>query len=79
MNFAEIKQEAVVYPGEYLLYSPHNKIVVCGAFNREENYIRAFGDGKYVEDEILNFRKIVLEAKERKKMHERKRCSGCKG
>tara|TARA_R110001583_G_scaffold31434_2_gene107517 strand:+ start:342 stop:581 length:240 start_codon:yes stop_codon:yes gene_type:complete len=79
MNFTEIEQESIVYPGEYLLYSPDNKIVVCGAFNREHNYIRAFGDGKYVQDEIPNFRKIQIEGKERKKMYERKRCTGCKG
>ena len=79
MNFTEISEEAMVYPGEYLLYSPNNKIVVCGAFNREENYIRAFGDGKYVEDAIPNFRKIQVEAKERKEIYKRKKCRGCKG
>ena len=59
MKFVDIVEESKVFPGEYLLYSPQNKIVVCGAFNRDENFIRAFGNGKYVEDEISKFKKIV--------------------
>ena len=38
MNFAEISEEAKVFPGEYLLHSPTNQVVLCGAFNRKENF-----------------------------------------
>jgi hypothetical protein len=79
MDFTEINESAKVHPGEYLLYSPGNQIVVCGAFNRAENYIRAFGNGRYVEDKINQFKKIQVTAKERKTVRKTKRCGGCKG
>ena len=79
MNFTEISDESKVFPGEYLLYSPQNKIVVCGAFNRDENFIRAFGNGKYVEDEISKFKKIVMNHSEKKRARKIKRCGSCKG
>ena len=78
MNFVEIKKEAKVFPGEYLLYSPTQQVVLCGAFNRKENYIRAFGSGRYVEDTIENFKKIELDTQSRQDMKaKRGRCKGC--
>jgi len=79
MDFAEISEETKVFPGEYLLHAPTNQIVVCGAFNRCENFIRAFGNGKYVEDVIHQFKKIELTRTERKKARKTKRCGKCKG
>jgi hypothetical protein len=79
VEFTEIDSESKVYPGEYLLYSPQNNIVVCGAFNRDGNFIRAFGNGKYVEDEISKFKKITMNNKEKKRTREIKRCGSCKG
>jgi hypothetical protein len=35
MEFTEIDEQAKVFPGEYLLYSPQNRIVVCGAFKKK--------------------------------------------
>lgn len=80
MNFVEIKKHANVYPGEYLLYSPNNNIVICGAFNRADNFIRAFGSGKYIEDTIEKFKKIELDAQDRDDIKgNRTRCKGCGG
>ena len=79
MDFTEISDKIKVFPGEYLLYSPKNEIVLCGAFNRGEDYIRAFGNGRYIEDQIRAFKKISLETHEVKAVRKRKRCGGCKG
>ena len=79
MNFTEIDDKSKVFPGEYLLYSPTQSVVLCGAFNREQDFIRAFGNGKYIEDKIVNFKKIELERKEQKQLSKNKRCGGCKG
>ena len=78
MNFKDIDEESKVFPGEYLLYSPTNQVVLCGAFNRESDFIRAFGNGKYVEDSISNFKKIELDKSEVKKARKTKTCGGCK-
>jgi len=79
VNFTEIDDKSKVFPGEYLLYSPTQSVVLCGAFNREQDFIRAFGNGKYIEDKIINFKKIELERKEQKQLSKNKRCGGCKG
>ncbi len=79
MNFTEIDDSSKVFPGEYLLYSPTQSVVLCGAFNREQDFIRAYGNGKYIEDKIVNFKKIELERKEQKQLSKNKRCGGCKG
>ena len=79
MNFTEIEDSSKVFPGEYLLYSPTQSVVLCGAFNREQDFIRAYGNGKYIEDKIVNFKKIELERKEQKQLSKNKRCGGCKG
>ena len=78
MHFMEITDECAVHPGEYLLHSPTNQVVLCGAFNRSENYIRAFGNGKYIEDKIELFKKIETTAEERKAQMKQKRCKGCR-
>jgi len=67
MNFKEIGAEDAVYPGEYLLYSPAKQIVICGAYNREEGYIRVLHEGRYVEDKIENFKKIWMSETEKRK------------
>ena len=55
MKFTEILETNTVHPGEYLLHKPSSSIVMVGAFNREEDVIRAFRDCKLFEDSILNF------------------------
>ena len=79
MDFMEISENSRVHPGEYLLYSPSSQIVVCGAFNRSEDYIRAFGNGRYIEDKIRSFKKIQVSAAERQKVRKTNKCGGCKG
>jgi len=78
MNFVEIKEDGKVFPGEYLLYEPTQTIVLCGAFNRDSNMIRAYGNGKYVEDKIKTFKKIEVTRKQQKEQY-KSRCKGCGG
>ena len=78
MKFEIITEESKVYPGEYVLHEPTQEIMMCGAFNRELNFIRAVGRGPSLKDAIENFRKIVLSPKERKE-NRTSRCKGCSG
>tara|TARA_Y100000593_G_scaffold78017_1_gene144649 strand:- start:447 stop:686 length:240 start_codon:yes stop_codon:yes gene_type:complete len=77
MNFEEIKKESKVYPGEYLLHTPTNQIVLCGAFNYSENFIRCLNNGKVMTDTVENFKKIQMSKQEAVKS--RTRCKGCSG
>lgn len=78
MKFETITEEAKVYPGEYVLHEPSQEIVMCGAFNREQNFIKAIGRGQPMQDKIDNFRKIVLSRDEIKESR-KSRCKGCSG
>jgi len=78
MKFDTIKKESKVYPGEYLLHIPTNEIVLCGAFNYGENFIRCLTNNGVITDKVNNFKKINLSGSERKKRHMR-RCKGCSG
>lgn len=78
MKFVNINDNTKVYPGEYLLYEPRQIIVLCGAFNRSSDLIRAYGDGKYIEDKINTFKKIEVKGKEVNKSF-KSRCKGCGG
>ena len=78
MKFEVITEDAKVHPGEYVLHEPSQEIVMCGAFNRELNFIRALGRGKSMKDEIANFRKIILTREEMKEASA-SRCKGCSG
>ena len=60
MKFVNIEDDSKVYPGEYLLYEPKQIIVLCGAFNRSNDVIRAYGQGKYIEDKINAFKKKTI-------------------
>jgi hypothetical protein len=48
---------------------------MCGAFNREKDFIRAIGMGRSLEDKISNFKKIRLTEEEQQD----RRVSKCKG
>ena len=78
MKFDEIVEESKVYPGEYLLYEPTMEIVLCGAFNRENDMIRCLSRGSLLEDQISKFKKIRLTEKEHKDRKYTK-CKGCSG
>ena len=78
MKFVDIAEESKVFPGEYVLYEPTNTIVLCGAFIREENIIKALGNGRYFTDSIDKFKKIEITKKEYKAQQFAK-CKGCGG
>ena len=74
MQFYEITKDNPPHPGEYILYSPDNSIVVCGAFMG--NKIKVLYNGKIIVDKVENFKKIKIPAKERKKKLV-SRCKAC--
>jgi len=76
MKFDEINENSKVYPGEYLLHEPTMEIVICGAFNWEQDMIRCLSRGKLLEDKVSTFKKIRLTAKENKARKHTK-CKGC--
>jgi len=78
MEFTKIDENSTVFPGEYVYHEPSSAIVLAGAFNREEDYLRVLKDGKYLEDKICNFKKIKLSDKE-KRNKQVSSCGGCKG
>ena len=78
MKFIDIVDDSKVFPGEYVLYEPTNTIVLCGAFIREENMIKALGNGRYFSDTIDKFKKIEMNKKE-VKARQHSRCKGCGG
>ena len=78
MKFRDILDDDVVAPGEYIYYEAKRKIVLCGAFNRDQNFIRALSDGRLVEDQISQFKKINLTATEHRE-RQISRCKGCSG
>ncbi len=76
MNFYEIEEEMMVYPGEYLLHVPTKQIILCGAFKKSHGTIKGMSNGSLMEDRIENFRKIKLTSKEHKESTAG-RCKGC--
>jgi hypothetical protein len=78
MKFVEIKEGVKVTPGEYILHAPSNQIVLCGAFNRQDNKIKALAKGKMFTDSISNFKKISMTSKERQESKKSRGCGGCK-
>ncbi|HIO39816.1 MAG TPA: hypothetical protein EYN27_12820 [Rhodospirillales bacterium] len=78
MKFQEIKENAKVFPGEYLLHQPSQQIVMCGAYKKSEGLIKALKNGQLMEDKVENFRKLVREGPERK-VRPKRSCGGCKG
>jgi len=77
MEFLAINEDSKVYPGEYLLHVPSKTVVVCGAFIRAENKIKALKNGQLITEHIKNFQKIQMSPKETKERKYRS-CGGCK-
>jgi hypothetical protein len=75
MNFIEIQEDTKVTPGEYILHTPTNEVVLCGAFNRDRGDIRVLARGKMFTDKIVNFKKISMSREEKRKQP---RCRSCK-
>ena len=64
MEFTEIIDEISVFPGEYVYHEPSKAIVMVGAFNKDEDFIRALKHGRLMEDKISHFKKINLTRRE---------------
>ena len=77
MDFVNIDDNSKVYPGEYLLHIPSRQVVVCGAFIKSENKIKALKNGQLITEDIKNFQKINLSQKEKRDRKYRS-CGGCK-
>tara|TARA_R100001163_G_scaffold62877_1_gene54107 strand:+ start:165 stop:476 length:312 start_codon:yes stop_codon:yes gene_type:complete len=76
MEFYDINEDNPVSPGEMLLYSPRYTIVVCaGIF---DDKMRAFEQGRFLEDDVENFKKIRMTNKEYR-TQTTSRCKGCGG
>ncbi len=78
MDFTEITEELNVFPGEYVYHEPSKAIVMVGAFNRDEDFIRGLRNGRLMEDKILHFKKINFTPREAK-LYQATRCKSCKG
>mgnify|MGYP003123934920 FL=1 len=78
MEFVDIAEGARVFPGEYLYHKPSKDIVVCGAYDKEKDVLKALYKGRLIRDEISNFQKIKLSRKEQKAKKSRGGCGGCK-
>ena len=78
MDFTDITDELKVFPGEYVYHEPSKAIVLVGAFNREEDFIRGLRNGRLMEDRVSHFKKINLTRRETK-LFNRTRCKSCKG
>jgi len=77
MEFTEIIDEISVFPGEYVYHEPSKAIVLVGAYNKEEDFIRALKHGRLMEDKISHFKKINLTRREYNSS--RVGCGSCKG
>jgi hypothetical protein len=76
MELYEITEELKVSPGEYVMHMPSESLVLCGTFTRSQNKIRVLGATGMFEDDIENFKKIKLSAKERRESQDA-RCTKC--
>jgi uncharacterized protein YndB with AHSA1/START domain len=76
MEFYDIKDDLKVFPGEYLLYRPQQKIVLCGAYLKSQKKIKALSEGRMIIDRVENFQKIKLTPQEHKN-RTASRCKGC--
>ena len=76
MKFEEINDLKLLQPGEMILHEPSHTVVIYAAL--VENTVRVFKDGALFEDDINNFKKIVIQGKEFKKHQmSTNRCKGC--
>tara|TARA_R110002110_G_scaffold153901_1_gene347603 strand:+ start:247 stop:483 length:237 start_codon:yes stop_codon:yes gene_type:complete len=76
MEFYDIKDDLKVFPGEYLLYRPQQRIVLCGAYLKSQKKIKALSEGRMIIDKVENFQKIKLTSQEHKN-RAASRCKGC--
>ena len=77
MEFREIEDTDTVYPGEYLLHKPSRQIVVCGAYIKKEEKIKALANGRLLVGEIADFQKVLVNKDDQGKKRTFSRCKGC--
>tara|TARA_B100000131_G_scaffold245536_1_gene238344 strand:+ start:153 stop:398 length:246 start_codon:yes stop_codon:yes gene_type:complete len=76
MKFEEITDTSLLKPGEMIFHTPSDSIVVYAAL--VEDTVRVFTNGTLLEDEVQNFKKIVITKKQFKKYKiSGGRCKGC--
>jgi len=75
MEFEEISDSKLLRPGEMILHSPTHTVVVYAALVDET--VRAFMNGALMEDELANFKKIVMTKKQYRERPRASRCKGC--
>jgi len=78
MELFEITPDLKAVPGEYVYHNPSRQIVLCGAFSRADNTIKALIQGRLLVDKIENFKKIQLSPKERRAHEDARGCKGCR-
>lgn len=78
MELFEIIEPMKAVPGEYVYHDPTRQIVICGAFNRADNTIKALARGAMLVDKIENFKKIKLTPEERRVHKAKTGCKGCR-
>ena len=72
MKFYDIDEDSQIVPGEFLLHVPSKAIVLCGAYDGKK--VRALDGGKLFEDEVINFKKLIITHRERRTKY----VAGCK-
>ena len=61
MKFEEITDRKLLQPGEMIFHIPTQSIVIYAAL--VEDTVRAFTNGTLLEDELPNFKKIIISRK----------------
>jgi len=77
VKFKDIKEEDTVYPGEYLLHKPSRQIVVCGAYMKTKDKIKALANGRLLIDNIAEFQKLNVTKEDHANKLKISRCKGC--
>jgi hypothetical protein len=77
MKFKDIEEEDKIYPGEYLLHKPTRQIVVCGAYMKTKDKIKALLNGRLLIDNIAEFQKLNVTKEDRANKLKISRCKGC--
>tara|TARA_B000000557_G_C20523438_1_gene337361 strand:+ start:81 stop:320 length:240 start_codon:yes stop_codon:yes gene_type:complete len=77
MEFSEIGPEEKLSPGEYVFHSPTRSFVLIGKYSPETRTVMAMVNGRLVNEDVANFKKLILTREEHKKWRG-KGCSGCK-
>lgn len=78
MKLVDIETVHDVFPGEYLFHEPTSRMGLCGSLDEVSNTAKVLVNGKLLEDNISNFKKISLTPEEARTSRA-SRCKGCTG